>query len=189
MAPPRLLVERAERRAREILALAEEQARGLRERAVREGHEEGVARAVAETVAWRRGRAQREGASVSVALEVARALARRLIGRAIEREPSLVEGLVEETLHALGRAERVELRAHPADRASLESALRGSRELLSQLELHDDATLERGSLVASTELGGIDGRLSVRLERLIVALRELGFPMTMSLAEPHAPEE
>jgi type III secretion protein L len=104
-------------------------------------------------------------------VDVARALAERLLGRALELDPSLVADLAREALRSVARARRVALFVHPDDEAPLRARLGELGLSAHVLEVHVDPSRPRGSLLADTDLGTLDAQLAPQLDRLVSALR------------------
>lgn len=166
----------ATERARRIVADAEAEAAAIVERAQEEAE---VIRAQAQDQAAAAGRAEVAALLVQAerALEEARAeaepaLARLALGAAerllraeLSLHPDRVRELVAEVLDRARRASRLRLFAHPEDVPRLRAD-----PTLAGLPIEEDATLEPGDCVVESELGRLDGRLSVRVAALQAAL-------------------
>ncbi|MFU8807029.1 MAG: FliH/SctL family protein [Bradymonadaceae bacterium] len=160
-----LQLERVLAEAEVIHRKASEEADEIREQAreqgLREGHEEAlklVALARAEY-----GRLQ-EAAQTDM-LTLAFGIAQRLIGKAIELNPQVVNSIVSQQLEYVRGRRQVTILVHPEDLLVVEGA-RG--EFANQLEgaaLYFDAdpSVSRGGCVIETESGRIDARLEVQL--------------------------
>lgn len=139
-------------------------ARARAEALVRERREalEAEARAAAhlEVEAARRAAvAEVEDAVAALAV----AVARRVVGEALEARPERVRALVREALSRVRRASRVRVRVHPADAEALADL---------PAELVPDEALARGDCVVDSDLGEVDARIEVRLEALRRALED-----------------
>lgn len=134
-------------------ALAEA-ARGDIERTAREDARAELAAAHLEV---EHARSSQLAALADQVVELSLAVAERVIGERFERDPAHVRALVEDALQRVRRASDVRVRVHPDDVGALEHL---------EVELAADATLGRGDCVVETDLGEVDGRLSVRLDAL-----------------------
>lgn len=130
-----------------------------------------AADAVAAIVATRAQRRQDLEERESTIIDVARALAERLLGRALALDPGLVVDLAREALATASRARSVELRAHPDDAVILRARLAELALTASDVTVVDDATRARGALLAETDLGTFDADPALALERLADVLR------------------
>lgn len=94
--------------------------------------------------------------------------------RAIEVRPETVVDQLAAVLDQIARPSRLAIRMHPQDRKLVEKALPGLSQAAakaSHIELNEDATLERGSVIAATDSGGeIDASIQTQLERIAQAL-------------------
>lgn len=97
-------------------------------------------------------------------------LAERLVGEALEGDPAIVVARARQVLDQAAGARRAKLEAHPADADVLRRVLSELAGGQLDLELETNTGLERGSLVLRTDVGDVDARLSVQLERLVHAL-------------------
>jgi Flagellar assembly protein FliH len=98
-------------------------------------------------------------------------IARRVIGRELSLDPSLVRGLVKEGIEALGQHDRVTIRlgnGFAPVREQLEEDLRSSG---ARLDVRFDAALEDYGCLVETELGQVDESIESRLETLLLALK------------------
>jgi flagellar assembly protein FliH len=141
----------------------------IRARAHAEGFAAGSALAAKEllAIAGARATALREGEKQ---LERAVLLvAGALVGRTIEADPALIAHLVEPLVARLRRAQRVMVRVHPDDTATLAARLpelRRRTELEGALEIVGDPALARGDCSLESDLGDLDARISTRLSEL-----------------------
>ena len=163
-----------QREGQEACAAAREEAEGIRQRARDEGRAEGL-REWLEAIA----RAREEYARVQSEVErdmvtLAFHIARRIIGRAIEVDPTVVAEIIGEALVAARGRRRILVRVHPDDLSELKAR---RAEFIGQLDgatLHFEAQngMERGGCVIETESGRVDGCMETRLETLRRALME-----------------
>jgi flagellar assembly protein FliH len=98
-------------------------------------------------------------------------IARRVIGRELSLDPSLVRGLVREGIEALGQHDRVSIRlgtGFAPMQERLEEDLRNSG---AKLDVRFDAALDEYGCLVETELGQVDESIESRLETLLHALK------------------
>jgi len=164
------IVERAEARARELLAQAESDVARLRASVTAEARAAAVAELAAHTLELARREAEADVRATERLVELARLLAERLLGEALRLEPRHVVSLAESALSEARGARSVILVAHPDDAPELERALeRGELERVTRVVRNPERA--RGSLRLETEIGILDAGLAPQLDRLAVALR------------------
>ncbi len=167
------MVAAAEEQARRIRVDAEEARDRVRAQAHEEGRRDGLAAAAAELAraAAERDRllasAQREVASLAVAV------ARKVLGRELACGAAVAD-LAAQALAEARERRAVLLRAHPDDVPAIRAAEGPLSAILvrAALELREDPSLARGSVVVDTEAGTIDGGIEAQLEHLGRALAE-----------------
>jgi hypothetical protein len=103
--------------------------------------------------------------------ELAVLIARRVIGRELSLDPSLVRGLVREGVKALGQHDRVHLRLGSGFSSAREQLEEDLRRDDTRFEIHLDTTLDPYACLIETELGQVDESIEARLETLLQALR------------------
>ncbi len=117
-------------------------------------------------------------------LELAVQLARRVVKRAIEADPTLVIDQAGAVLSAAARSSRLVLRVHPDDVTLVREALpslKASTSRTEHIEVLTDPALPRGSCTAQSAGGGVvDGTITTQLDRIAQAL-------LVSRSEPPAP--
>jgi flagellar biosynthesis/type III secretory pathway protein FliH len=160
----------AEKDAAEVRAAAHAEVDALRQSAAEVARAEETARFAAQYLALK---AEADGAAVTSldrAVQLAVVLAERLLGAALELEPSRVLHLAQQALAEARGAKVTAICAHPLDadalRMNLEALASGAA-----FVIHADDTLPRGSLSIDTTLGILDAKLAPQLERLARALR------------------
>jgi len=104
-------------------------------------------------------------------LQLATALAERLIGEALQIDPTRVGALAVDALRETRGARQLRVEACPLDLPVLQELLASLGEGVATLEPSNE--LSRGSLIVHTELGRVDARLAPQLGRLAEALREV----------------
>lgn len=169
----REMVARAEDEARRIVAEAEAARARLHSDAAEAGWREGKARAAAALV---RAAAERDRLLRDAAHEVADlalAVARKVLGRELERPGVVVELAGRALSEARGRRQIV-LRVHPEDASEVRAA--SSRLAVAvaggPLELREDPAVPRGGAIVDTEDGRIDAGIEGQLDVLARALEE-----------------
>lgn len=161
------IVAEARTHAAHVVAEARAQAASWRERAESEGLVAGQARAAAvlADAADARDRMLADAASEIPRLAVA--VARRLVGRALEADPQIVREMVQSALERVRRARRLEVRVHPDDLAQVQSlVLDGER----AVTFHADPSIDRGGCVVRTDVGELDARIEAQLAAVEQAL-------------------
>jgi flagellar biosynthesis/type III secretory pathway protein FliH len=105
-------------------------------------------------------------------IAVAVLLAERLLGAALELDPTRVAGLARTAIAEARGARRIVVDAHPLDVGVLRTQLASSGIGVQSVEVREDPALARGDLRITTDVGAIDAKLSPRLERLAAALHD-----------------
>ncbi len=96
--------------------------------------------------------------------ELSMAIARRVVGRELRTDATLIAGLVVEGVVALGERDGVTVRLGPMSDEATDVALAlALRTKLPKCEVIRDAELEAGDCVVETSLGRVDESLSARL--------------------------
>ncbi|MGQ9747046.1 MAG: FliH/SctL family protein [Candidatus Caldatribacteriaceae bacterium] len=177
----------AEHRAREILVQAEKEAEAIRKRAFEKGWQDGfvVGQREAEKEAqkvleekitlWERWfaaiRESRKEILMNLEepiLEFSFTLARKIIGKMMEREP-FVEDIVRRALQKLSNRERVLLRVHQNDYVrvkEMKEELLRTIDGLGYLEIQEDPRVEEGGCIVETVFGSIDAQVDTQLSNL-----------------------
>ena len=134
---------------------------------------------VTELLVAARAAADEERAAVKdVALVLARKMAEKIIGRAVELDPSIMGEIAGQALAATrARGGAVALRVHPEDLAAVELA-RSQWSLripaAANVRVVADTSVERHGCVVETPVGRLDARLQTQLDALERALRGTG---------------
>jgi flagellar assembly protein FliH len=97
---------------------------------------------------------------------------RALLAAELALRPEHIAALVERELGRVRRARDIELHLHPEDARLFEPVERvcARLELLGELRVVQDATLQRGGCLLITNLGEVDARLETRLELALAQL-------------------
>lgn len=107
------------------------------------------------------------------ALRVAAAIASRIVRRQIDKVPLITLDLVREALHLAAGNERITLRLHPEDQATLGDRVKtliaelGS---LAEVRVVADPAITAGGCRVDTEFGSIDQQLESQLARIMEEL-------------------
>lgn len=161
-------VASAREEAEALVDEARREAARIRDDARAEGHAD-ARREVAELLIAaqldrRRAVFEAERTIVGLVAEVAQ----RVLHGVLDDAPERIVPMVRAQLDRVRRARRITLRVCPLDTP----ALRGLNAVDAALELVEDASLTRGSVVVETDLGTIDARVEVQLDALQRALDE-----------------
>lgn len=154
--------------ATQLLALAEQQAETLRQRAMADGRAEGIEQGRVEGLAEVLSHFDpREASRRFTGEEVQRlafAIAERLLQRTLVAEPGYLQTLLAEQLELLGSVQQLRIRVNPAQRDLAEEIVGGRPAL--QAEIINDPSLSAGDCVVSGDGMLVDGRLTTRLSLL-----------------------
>jgi flagellar biosynthesis/type III secretory pathway protein FliH len=166
------IVGEATVRAEDIMA----RARAAASDAVATATSEARARLDAETTArWlalQAAERRRFDRDVEPLVPVAIALAERLLGAALDLDPSRIAGMARVVVAEAHGTRRAVVDAHPADAATLAGLLTAEGLDLDSIDVRPDEALARGDLRLHTGMGTIDARLHPRFEQLAAALRD-----------------
>jgi flagellar assembly protein FliH len=151
----------------------EERARQIAEKTSAEGLATALPalRSVAESLALERDRWLAEWEATAVHL--AAAIAERLLGRELQKNPDLALNLIREALGLAVGAPRIRVRLHPGDAALLGAqAAEVVRALAAcgEAEVVPDNSLTRGGCLIDTQHGQIDARIETLLDRIAAQL-------------------
>ena len=117
-------------------------------------------------------------AAKDAALVLARKMAEKIVGRAVELDPSVLGEIVGQALEASRvRGGSVVLRVHPDDLSAVEQARpQWSQRLVmaANVRVVADASVGRHGCVVETPVGRLDARLQTQLDALERALRGAG---------------
>jgi len=98
-------------------------------------------------------------------VRLAVAIARRVVRRELTIDPQAITGLVKAALEQLSAGERIRVRVHPEDEATVRSCLVAAGRSAS-VEVAGDAELERGSAILETERGNLDASAETQLAEI-----------------------
>jgi flagellar biosynthesis/type III secretory pathway protein FliH len=171
-----------------ILEDARARASATLEGARRQGLDEGRAEAAAALVGvLAAGRAEAEAMLTRArpaALAIASRMAEKIVGRAVELDPTTMAAIAAEAIAACRtRAGVVQLRVHPEDFAAVAPARMALAKRLgadASLELVADESVARHGCVVETPVGRVDARLATQLAALRQALGEVEVDIEVS---------
>lgn len=166
------LMETAKREAERIVGEARDAARQAADRAAKEAEEREQAKLAAAWLALRAREEKRADVDLDRAIQLATVLAERLLGAALEIDPSKATLLAKHALSEARGARRATILAHPDDASALAERMDALGMPEGTVTVLADDSCARGSLAIQTELGVVDARLRPQLERLAVALEE-----------------
>ena len=160
------IVATAEREAERILAEARAMAEQLRERAKRDGYQNGLAEwnDVLGT-AWK-ARDEYVAQNEAAVLQLAVRVAEKVIGAELASSPEKVAGIAREALKSAQRAKTFVIQAHPADVPLLQQRVSELRTVVGparEIEIISSPALSRGDCVIESDIGIIDARLETQL--------------------------
>jgi len=162
----------ARREAEALLAAACEEAKRMSVTAVLEAREQEVAKLAAGFLALADAEERRAERDLERAVALARVLAERLLGEALETDPSRVAALARQALLEARGARQVVIEASPLDVEALRSHVLDIGLAEGALDIKVDPSLSLGSLRIHTNLGSLDAQLTPQLDRLAKALRD-----------------
>lgn len=161
-------IVRAENRARQIVEEAQHEAESIRQQAREEGRREGYEELLPKIAEVRERYRQIQDEAEEDTLELAFRIAKRIVGRELERDPSVVRDIVDRALERVRGKRHVVVRANPQDVEELERDTDAFSEKLdgAAVYIEDDEDVERGGCVLETDANRVDARLEIQLERL-----------------------
>ena len=158
--------------ATHILDSARSEAEALREEARQTGLAEGLAQTVSllQTVERQRIEATKRGERDVV--ELALATARKLLGRSIELDPTVIVSLVERAMRTITRARKVVIWVAEEHQRALNTELTrlSNQAAGASVTIQTEPSLRRGDCIIETDLGRIDARLDIQFQTIVDAL-------------------
>jgi flagellar biosynthesis/type III secretory pathway protein FliH len=167
------VAEEAKTRAAALVEDAKKQLARVAEDAAKDAREAEVAKLAAGFIALRAAEQTRAERALAETTEIAKMLAERLLGEALQIEPARVTQLAKMALAEARGARRAKIRACAEDARVLATRLGELGVAPNAIEVTEDESLARGSLVIDTDLGVLDARLAPQLDRLTETLREV----------------
>jgi len=166
------ILEGARQEAEATLGRAREDAARAKADAASEAREHEVAKLAAGFLALRVADERRAERDLDRVVGLAQVLAERLLGEALESEPTRVVALARQALLEARGARRAVIEASPLDVETLRSHVLDLGLAEGALDIKVDLSLSPGSLRIHTNLGSLDAQLTPQLERLAKALRD-----------------
>ena len=164
------IVADAEAQAADIIAKAQAEAEQMKATAHDNGFKEGSDQAASQytqMIAEHSKRMeQKEGEVANQIRQLSLAIAKKIIGKELEINPSAIVEMAKKHLQSIRQRREVYLRVSPAD---LERLREHKRELIDQLgrakeiEIRADEALSPGSIMIETEAGSIDARIETQM--------------------------
>ncbi len=167
-------VELAHRRAEEIVRTAEAEAAAIRDAAKEEGQAEGQQQWADALVELERERGRIVSEAESDLVRLATQLAGRIVGRAVELEPSVAAEIVAESLQHVRGDQRITIELAPDDVAAVTELRRELSAVVGGEPIHfrENPEIARGGCVIVTQSQRVDARLSTQVEAMRRALLE-----------------
>jgi flagellar assembly protein FliH/type III secretion protein L len=167
----RLLCD-ARKEADAIVAQARDRAEHVAGRAAEEARKAEHAKLAAHYLALCREEERREEQDLDRTMGLATILAERLLGEALDVDPTRIVSLARQALVEAKGAARAVIDASPLDADALRSHVLAFGLTEGAVDVKIDPQLPRGSLRVHTNLGTLDVQLTPQLERLAKALRD-----------------
>lgn len=165
----RQIVERAEAKAAEIIANAEKEKETIFAKAAADAKAEVFSKSSEELARAKMQAGKILSESEQDVLELALRCAQKIIGRDLERDPTVVIEIVATATEAARQAKAMVLRVNPKDGALLREKRPKLMEQIGrtlELAIRDDADVEPGGCIIQTEFGTIDAQLKTQFDML-----------------------
>jgi flagellar biosynthesis/type III secretory pathway protein FliH len=166
---------RAEEDAAALRMTVHKQVEAAKQAGFAEGRDAGLAEVAALLLAARAQGDRDLATAKDTALVLARRMAEKIVGRAIDLSPELMNQIVAQALASCrARSGKIVLRVHPEDLASIEAGRpQWAAAVAATIDVRvlPDATVEHGGCVVDTPSGRVDARLQTQLDALERALR------------------
>ncbi|MDO4571519.1 MAG: FliH/SctL family protein [Planctomycetia bacterium] len=101
------------------------------------------------------------------------AVARQIVRRELQKDPSISENWIRETLELCSGENQIVLRLHPSTITTLKTSIKNIQtefHKLGRIEIKPDDTLLPGECVLETEFGRMDQRIEAQLRRIMEEL-------------------
>jgi len=167
------IIAKATQQAEEIISAARAQEQRIFEQAKAAGREEGRVEVSTELA-----RAKQQAAMILKAAEqdiiaLSLEIARKIIGRDLERDPQVVMEICANAIEGVRNARQLVLRVNPQDGAYLRQNRKAIMDLVARsvdIAFKDDPSVEPGGCVIQTEHGTIDAQLDTQFKMLAQVL-------------------
>ena len=163
------ILAEARDRASAMIAAAHAEAEQLHQQARSAGADEGRAEALALYTAAEACFATALADAEETAMTLAMEIARRIVRNEIETSPERIGSIARDVLSRARRATSVVIRANPLDILVLRE-LQQRGEIPPTVALEADAGIDRGGIVARTDLGIMDAQVGTQLDSFLSAL-------------------
>jgi len=170
------IVSAAKREAESTRLQAEEDAKQIRANAEQQGYQEGIEQGSTKLAnAWLQLKSQQantDSDSIDRSIAIARLLAERLIGKAIEIDPTIVVDLAKQAMTHLWRSNTITVQAHPNDIPPLQLHFDSLKLPTQQIQITPDPSRSRGCIKFTTDFGELDASLGPQLDILAEVTRQ-----------------
>ncbi|HSP78349.1 MAG TPA: FliH/SctL family protein [Myxococcaceae bacterium] len=163
------ILEEAQREKERILAEAQKEREEVLAKAREQGRQEGLAQATELILRAKMQAGQLLDQHERDAVALACKIAERIIGRDVEREPSLLADIAARAIEELRSARAVVLRVHPKTAAVLRSRKAELMELIGRavdVAIREDTEVAPVGCIVQTEFGTVDAQLPTQFEML-----------------------
>ncbi len=163
------IIQDAKAEAERILEEAQKQREEVFHKAREEARAEVMAAATAELAKAKMQAGQLLAAAETECVQLSLKIAEKIVGRALELDPSLVVEIAATAMENVRTAKAMILRVNPRDAQLLREKRPKLMELIGRtvdLAIKDDADVKPGGCIIQTEFGTIDAELKTQLEML-----------------------
>ncbi|HET6266716.1 MAG TPA: type III secretion system stator protein SctL [Acidobacteriota bacterium] len=163
------LVQKAEQQAEQILSKAMEERERIQGEARDQGYQEGLAQST-EWIVKAKDHYQRVAENSKNDLKIlAVKIAEKIVGKALEMDPELINDIVSQAIRTLRQQKNVNIRCHEDDLGILKKNEKEFLELLGKsgvITFTVDSKIQRGGCMIESEIGVVDARLETQLKTL-----------------------
>lgn len=165
------IIDEAKQRAEDIVEEAMQEREKILAAAKEEGRQEGLTQAaeILTRAKLQAGQALASDVMEQEVLELSCRIAEKIIGRDLERDPSILADICAQAVDQVRSARAVTLRVNPEDGRMLRSVTPRLMELVARsvdIAIRDDAEVEVGGCIVQTEFGTIDAQLKTQLDMI-----------------------
>lgn len=158
-----------------LASVQAEAERAGRQEGFEAGRQEGLAQVAATLAAAQAAATLRLESAKDAALMLARRMAEKIVGRAIDLDPSILGSIVAQALAASrGRSGTLVVRVNPDDLPKIQAQRAdwlARVETLADVRVIGDVEVDRHGCIVETPVGRLDARLDTQLDALERALR------------------
>jgi type III secretion protein L len=163
------IIDDAKRAAAELIEAAHRQKAEIFDQARAEAREEVIRESTTELARAKLQAGQILKACEQDAVNLACLVAEKIIGRDLQRDPSLVLEICATAIESVRSAKSMVLRVNPRDGAQLREKRPTLIEMIGRtvdLAIRDDSDVEPGGCIIQTEFGTVDAQLKTQFEML-----------------------